>query len=44
MKCLVDVVNLGTTSLASFAMQALGHIGLGGPLPQFVHDSGSGNL
>ncbi|OVA18531.1 Proteasome stabiliser ECM29 [Macleaya cordata] len=44
MKCLVDVVHSETATLASFAMQALGHIGLRGPLPTLVHDSGSGGI
>ncbi|MCL7022732.1 hypothetical protein MKW94_004116 [Papaver nudicaule] len=44
LKCLVDVVHSETASLASFAMQALGHIGLRGPLPALVQDSGSGEI
>ncbi|KAL3530047.1 hypothetical protein ACH5RR_009369 [Cinchona calisaya] len=40
-KCLVDVVNSETGSLASVAMQALGHIGLSIPLPLLPHDSSS---
>ncbi|XP_057955900.1 uncharacterized protein LOC131149465 [Malania oleifera] len=40
-KCLIDVVNSETATLASIAMQALGHIGLRAPLPLLVHDSNS---
>ncbi|KAF5195325.1 Proteasome-associated ecm29, partial [Thalictrum thalictroides] len=40
-KCLVDVVNSETATLASIAMQALGHIGLRGPLPVLVQNSDS---
>ncbi|KAH9605188.1 hypothetical protein KSS87_006613 [Heliosperma pusillum] len=40
-KRLVDVVNLETPALASIAMQALGHIGLRGSLPQVICDSES---
>ncbi|KAJ4979048.1 hypothetical protein NE237_009828 [Protea cynaroides] len=43
-KCLVDVVNSGTATLASIAMQALGHIGLCGPLPALALDSGSAGV
>lgn len=39
--CLVDIVNSETSTLASIAMQALGHIGLGVPLPQLHRDSSS---
>ncbi|RZC46777.1 hypothetical protein C5167_039732 [Papaver somniferum] len=42
LNCLVDVVHSETASLASFAMQALGHIGLRGPMP--VRHSGSGEI
>ncbi|KAI3837921.1 hypothetical protein MKX03_019436 [Papaver bracteatum] len=44
LNCLVDVVHSETASLASFAMQALGHIGLRGPMPALVRDSGSGEI
>ncbi|KAF5778932.1 putative armadillo-like helical, proteasome component Ecm29 [Helianthus annuus] len=40
LKCLVDVVNSETATLASVAMQGLGHIGLCSPLPKLDHDSG----
>lgn len=40
-KCLVDVVNCETATIASVAMEALGHIGLRVPLPP-LHDSSSG--
>ncbi|KAF6155314.1 hypothetical protein GIB67_019840 [Kingdonia uniflora] len=43
-KCLVDVVLSETATLASIAMQALGHIGLRGPLPSIVHECGSGEV
>ncbi|GMH13042.1 hypothetical protein Nepgr_014883 [Nepenthes gracilis] len=39
-KSLVDVVSSETATLASIAMQALGHIGLCAPLPLLVYDSG----
>ncbi|OMP08278.1 Armadillo-like helical [Corchorus olitorius] len=42
LKCLVDVVNSENATLASIAMQALGHIGLYGPLPLLVSESSSG--
>ncbi|XP_059624994.1 uncharacterized protein LOC132268214 [Cornus florida] len=41
LKCLVDVVNSETATLASVAMQALGHIGLHVPLPPLLDDSSS---
>lgn len=41
-KCLVDVVNLETSPLASVAMEALGHIGICGALPLLVNDSSPG--
>uniref|UniRef100_A0A1S4A5C6 Proteasome-associated protein ECM29 homolog n=1 Tax=Nicotiana tabacum TaxID=4097 RepID=A0A1S4A5C6_TOBAC len=41
LKCLVDVVNSETATLASFAMQALGHIGICIPLPLLLVDSSS---
>ncbi|KAM3287700.1 proteasome adapter and scaffold protein ECM29 isoform X1 [Capsicum chacoense] len=41
LKCLVDVVNSETATLASFAMQALGHVGLCIPLPLLLVDSSS---
>ncbi|KAF2582329.1 hypothetical protein F2Q68_00006897, partial [Brassica cretica] len=41
-KCLVDVVNSETAPLASVAMEALGHIGICGPLPLLVNDSSPG--
>ncbi|KAE9462120.1 hypothetical protein C3L33_05968, partial [Rhododendron williamsianum] len=40
-KCLVDVVNCETATIASVAMEALGHIGLRVPLPP-LPDSSSG--
>lgn len=40
-KCLVDLVNSEDPTLASAAMQALGHIGLCVPLPLLPHDSSS---
>ncbi|XP_062171204.1 uncharacterized protein LOC133876988 [Alnus glutinosa] len=40
-KCLVDVVNSETATLASVAMQALGHIGLRVSLPPLITDSTS---
>ncbi|XP_010271892.1 PREDICTED: proteasome-associated protein ECM29 homolog isoform X2 [Nelumbo nucifera] len=43
-KCLVDVVNSETATLASIAMQALGHIGLCCPLPPLVLDSGAAGV
>lgn len=43
LKFLVDVVNSETASLASVAMQALGHIALRVPLPLLTNDSSSGN-
>ncbi|CAH1427060.1 unnamed protein product [Lactuca virosa] len=39
LKCLVDVVNSESSTLASVAMQGLGHIGLSAPLPKLAHDS-----
>ncbi|KAB2012864.1 hypothetical protein ES319_D09G119000v1 [Gossypium barbadense] len=41
LKCLVDVVNSESATLASISMQALGHIGLSGSLPSLVCDSSS---
>ncbi|KAL9404798.1 hypothetical protein Peur_001770 [Populus x canadensis] len=41
LKCLTDVANSETATLASIAMQALGHIGLRAPLPPLVDDSSS---
>ncbi|XP_024030403.1 proteasome-associated protein ECM29 homolog [Morus notabilis] len=41
LKFLVDVVNSETASLASVAMQALGHIALRVPLPLLTNDSSS---
>ncbi len=43
-KCLVDVVNSETATLASVAMQALGHIGLRVSLPPLITDSTSGKV
>lgn len=40
-KCLVDVVNSETATIASVAMEALGHIGLRVPLPP-LDESSSG--
>ncbi|KAL6524314.1 hypothetical protein OROGR_016748 [Orobanche gracilis] len=39
LKCLVDVINKETATLASVAMQALGHIGICIPLPPVLLDS-----
>lgn len=44
LKCLIDVVNSETATLASVAMQALGHIGLRVSLPPLVNDSSSGEF
>ena len=44
LKCLVDVVVSETATLASIAMQALGHIGLRVTLPLLINDSSSGQL
>ncbi|CAH9134546.1 unnamed protein product [Cuscuta epithymum] len=44
LKCLTDVVNSETPSLASVAMEALGHVGLSAPLPPLFHDSTSAAL
>ncbi|PON59552.1 Proteasome component Ecm [Trema orientale] len=41
LKFLVDVVNSETATLASVAMQALGHIALRVPLPALINDSNS---
>lgn len=41
LKCLTDIANSETATLASIAMQALGHIGLRAPLPPLVDDSSS---
>ncbi|KAK6235429.1 hypothetical protein SCA6_010766 [Theobroma cacao] len=41
LKCLVGVVNSESATLASIAMQALGHIGLYAPLPSLVSNSSS---
>ncbi|GKU93498.1 hypothetical protein SLEP1_g7091 [Rubroshorea leprosula] len=41
LKCLIDVVSSESGTLASIAMQALGHIGLCAPLSSVVVDSGS---
>lgn len=42
--CLVDVVNSESATLASIAMQALGHIGLRVSLPPISEDPTSGRL
>ncbi|KAK3025960.1 hypothetical protein RJ639_040934, partial [Escallonia herrerae] len=42
MKCFVDAIESETATLASVAMQALGHIGLYVPLPLLFHESSSG--
>ncbi|KAL3828680.1 hypothetical protein ACJIZ3_017482 [Penstemon smallii] len=42
LKCLVDIINSETASLASVAMQALGHIGICIPLPLLLLDSTAG--
>ncbi|KAL6519030.1 hypothetical protein OROHE_017454 [Orobanche hederae] len=39
LKCLVDVINKETATLASVAMQALGHIGICIPVPPVLLDS-----
>ncbi|XP_076926250.1 uncharacterized protein LOC143589348 isoform X1 [Bidens hawaiensis] len=44
LKCLVDVVNSETATLASVAMQGLGHIGLCSPLPKLAHDCGTDDV
>ncbi|KAF8017205.1 hypothetical protein BT93_H2408 [Corymbia citriodora subsp. variegata] len=44
LKCLVDVVNSESATLASIAMQALGHIGLRVPLPSIADDSTSADI
>lgn len=44
LKCLVDVINNESPTLASVAMQALGHIGICTPLPPLVVDSAEGEL
>lgn len=44
LKCLVDVINNETSTLASLAMQALGHIGICIPLPLLVIDSTEGEM
>lgn len=44
LKFLADVVISETATLASVAMQALGHIGLRVPLPPLITDSNPGNL
>ncbi|KAF9665771.1 hypothetical protein SADUNF_Sadunf16G0158400 [Salix dunnii] len=41
LKCLTDVAISESATLASVAMQALGHIGLRAPLPPLVDDSSS---
>lgn len=41
-KCLIDIFNSESSTLASIVMQSLGHIGLRSPLPLLVQDSGSG--
>lgn len=40
----MDVVNLETAPLASVAMEALGHIGITGPLPLLDNDSSPGQF
>ncbi|PKI57790.1 hypothetical protein CRG98_021857, partial [Punica granatum] len=44
LKCLVDVVNTEGATLASIAMQALGHIGLRVPLTPLINDSGPADI
>ncbi|KAI3814371.1 hypothetical protein L1987_19124 [Smallanthus sonchifolius] len=44
LKCLVDIVNSETATLASVAMQGLGHIGLCSSLPKLYHDSGTDDV
>ncbi|XVF04907.1 hypothetical protein REPUB_Repub05bG0125300 [Reevesia pubescens] len=39
LKCLVDIVNSESATLASIAMEALGHIGLHAPLPSLICNS-----
>lgn len=43
LKCLVDIINSESATLASIAMQALGHIALRAPLPAILFESSSGN-
>ncbi|KAK9123336.1 hypothetical protein Sjap_012938 [Stephania japonica] len=43
-KCLVDVVSLENATLASVAMQALGHIGLRASLPALIEESESAGI
>ncbi|KAK9053492.1 hypothetical protein SSX86_030126 [Deinandra increscens subsp. villosa] len=44
LKCLVDIVNSETSTLASVAMQGLGHVGLCSSLPKLNHDSGTDDV
>ncbi|KAF8017189.1 hypothetical protein BT93_H2396 [Corymbia citriodora subsp. variegata] len=44
LKCLVNVVKSESATLASVAMQALGHIGLRVPLPSIADDSTSADI
>lgn len=44
LKCLVDVINSESSTVASVAMQALGHIGICTPLPPLVVDSAEGEM
>lgn len=44
LKCLVDIVNSENATLASIAMQALGHVGLRVPLPSIADDSTSADI
>ncbi|KAK9169653.1 hypothetical protein Syun_001793 [Stephania yunnanensis] len=43
-KCLVDVVSLENATLASVAVQALGHIGLRSSLPALIQESESAGI
>lgn len=42
--CLLDVVKSESATLASIAMEALGHAGLRGPLPAVDCESASGMI
>ncbi|KZV44445.1 hypothetical protein F511_19346 [Dorcoceras hygrometricum] len=39
LKCLVDIINSDTITLASVAVQAMGHVGICIPLPPLLQDS-----
>lgn len=42
--CLIDVVRSESATLASIAMEALGHVGLRGPLPAVDRESMPGMI